>query len=333
MSITNISYNECVSHLTVGTTFGFIIYSLNPSIQKKIYEDKKGGVNMIKILKRTNVCVLTGGGEESFKSDSICTTKNTVVLWDNHEQKVIMQIDCGEPIKNVHIHQNQLIVVVLDTKVLIFNFESKAINTKQTYMNVNGVSDITYGSDPIVGTLGNRKGEICIWKLGLDSQKTINAHEGNIECLSLSRDGSMVATASERGTLLRVFNTETGKKLYEFRRGTNPVHIHSIGFSWNNKLLACTSGNGTVHLFDLYIDAVETQNTQSMFYSLKDYLPGWVSSEWSFKQHTLNTYAKSICAFDDTDTLHIVTYDGNYFKVCSNNWDNISSTDLLIGSK
>lgn len=41
----------------------------------------------------------------------------------------------------------------------------------------------------------------------------ISAHQGNIVCLALNRDGSLLASASETGTLIRLFNTQTGEKV------------------------------------------------------------------------------------------------------------------------
>lgn len=51
----------------------------------------------------------------------------------------------------------------------------------------------------------------------------LDAHEAAIACLAVSLDGSLVATASVRGTLIRVFDAATGNKHHEFRRGTNHV--------------------------------------------------------------------------------------------------------------
>ena len=41
----------------------------------------------------------------------------------------------------------------------------------------------------------------------------ISAHQGTIVCLALNRDGSLLASASETGTLIRLFNTQTGEKV------------------------------------------------------------------------------------------------------------------------
>lgn len=43
--------------------------------------------------------------------------------------------------------------------------------------------------------------------------KFVQAHSTALACLALSLDGKLLATASERGTLVRVFNTSDGTKL------------------------------------------------------------------------------------------------------------------------
>jgi autophagy-related protein 18 len=85
----------------------------------------------------------------------------------------------------------------------------------------------------------------------LKAQNVIEAHRAPLSCLALNSDGTLLATASETGTIIRVFSVPRGEKLYQFRRGTYPSTIYSMSFNLSSTLLCVSSTSDTVHIFRL----------------------------------------------------------------------------------
>lgn len=78
----------------------------------------------------------------------------------------------------------------------------------------------------------------------------ISAHNGAIACITLNRDGSILATTSDKGTLIRLFNTQTGEKISELRRGSEPALIKHLSFEWDSgAYISCCSDKNTIHVF------------------------------------------------------------------------------------
>ena len=72
--------------------------------------------------------------------------------------------------------------------------------------------------------------------------------------VALNDESSMMATASEKGTLIHVFSIPDGERLFTLRRGTIQASILSIAFTpeeCNPRLLAAVGSHGTVHVFKL----------------------------------------------------------------------------------
>lgn len=90
-----------------------------------------------------------------------------------------------------------------------------------------------------------------IIKLDKNLSLSVVAHESQIAILSMNYDGSLLASASDKGTLIRLFRTDTGQLLHEVRRGIDKAEIYSVCFNSSSKLLACSSDKGTIHIFSL----------------------------------------------------------------------------------
>lgn len=95
-------------------------------------------------------------------------------------------------------------------------------------------------------------GEVLIFDtLTLKAVNVIEAHRSPLCCIALNSEGTLLATASETGTIIRVFSVPRGQKLYQFRRGTYPSTIYSMSFNLSSTLLCVSSTSDTVHIFRL----------------------------------------------------------------------------------
>lgn len=79
----------------------------------------------------------------------------------------------------------------------------------------------------------------------------VEAHKSPLSAVSLNSDGTLLATASDKGTIIRVFSVPNAQKLYQFRRGTYPARIYSMSFNLVSSLLCVSSATETVHIFRL----------------------------------------------------------------------------------
>jgi len=131
--------------------------------------------------------------------------------------------------------------------------------------------------------------------------------------LALNKDGNLLATASDKGTLVRIFQTSEGQLLQEVRRGIDRAEIYCLAFDSLSKWLACSSDKGTIHIFAVKSEQVESRNPTSTFSFMKRLLPKYFDSEWSFSQFRVPD-VRTVCAFGPTPgTLVVVSQEGVYY--------------------
>ncbi|XP_069786153.1 WD repeat domain phosphoinositide-interacting protein 1 isoform X2 [Narcine bancroftii] len=130
-------------------------------------------------------------------------------------------------------------------------------------------------------------GEMVIYDANnLHSVSVIPAHDGPLAALTFNFTGSKLASASEKGTVIRVFSIPEGQKLYEFRRGVKRyVNIGSLAFSKDSQFLSASSNTETIHIFKLEQPSQRPQEESptwsgymgKMFMAATNYLPTQVS--------------------------------------------------------
>ena len=99
---------------------------------------------------------------------------------------------------------------------------------------------------------GSLSGDVLLFDTRtLSVVNVIQAHKSPISHLAINSTGTLLATASDKGTVIRVFAIPSAEKLYQFRRGTREAKIHCISFNAVSSLLAVSSATDTVHIFRL----------------------------------------------------------------------------------
>lgn len=97
----------------------------------------------------------------------------------------------------------------------------------------------------------------------MEAVNVIEAHNSPLSCIALNNDGTLLATASEKGTIIRVFSIPDAQKLYQFRRGSIPARIYSMSFNSTSTLLCVSSATETVHVFRLGAPRTSRSNSIS----------------------------------------------------------------------
>jgi len=142
------------------------------------------------------------------------------------------------------------VIVVLKTEVRIYRL-NKVPGLLAKYPTADNPYGLCCISDKLIAFPGRTRGQVQLVDLRTEDVTIILAHSSALRALAFSRDGALLATAGETGTLVRVWSTSTNARLVELRRGADSATIFSLGFSPGGRMLACTSDKGTLHIYDV----------------------------------------------------------------------------------
>ncbi|XP_071697782.1 autophagy-related protein 18a-like [Rutidosis leptorrhynchoides] len=316
ISLHHVSFNQDNGCFACGINQGFRIYNCDPfrEIFRRDFENG-GGIGIVEMLFRCNILALVGGGTQPQYP------LNKVMIWDDHQGRCIGELSFRSEVRGVRLRRDR-IVVILEQKIFVYNFtDLKLLQQIETFANPKGLCEVSQASGNFVLVcLGLRKGQVRVEHYASKRTKFILAHDSRIACFALSQDGNLIATASNKGTLVRVFNTLDGTLLQEVRRGADRAEIYSLAFSSAAEWLAVSSDKGTIHVFSVTgVDNSDHTSTGSPSSSpralIKGVIPKYFSSKWSLAQFHLVEGTQYIAAFGhQKNTVVILGLDGSFYR-------------------
>jgi WD40 repeat protein len=358
----NFNYNS--SCFCIGTDKGYEIYTCNPIKRILNKQVLPHGVSYITMLNETNIVAYIKKDHAAKKNE-----EKKVIIYSESDSNIVGILEFKDIVRHILINISSIVISINDTvfiySLLKLNLQHKidinpsskglcaitacindsfhlavpskimghvkilkfSIKNKHDIIDENveigtRLVDITTDSNP------NIKQHISKYR------HLIKAHQSSIRFIVFSQDGNYIATCSEKGTLIRIFNTLTKQLVKELRRGTDEAVINWMSISKDNKFLLCRSKKGTIHIFHTDYKETRNKNNKLMYVTgyinkylgpLKKYMPKYIDSEWSFAQfnfqgsNTISTFSEK-----EPNIIYVISFEGIIFKINYNDINHVT---------
>lgn len=285
-----VRFNQDHSCIAVGYEESYKIFNCDPFGECSLSElispsllltnDDEGGVSLIEMLFQTSLIAIVGLGDSSANSTRRLKIINT------KRRSIICELNFSTPILSIKLNRKRLIVILFD-QIFVYDISCmKLLHTIETCENKLALGELSCNDDSILcypsantnfpfasqdlaesgassHSGASSSGFVVLFNaLDLQPISVIQAHKSPLQCIQISKDGKLLATASVKGTIVRVFDCLNGKKVFEFRRGSIGAKISCLSFSSDNSLLCCSSDTGTIHIFQLTEPHVESSDEE-----------------------------------------------------------------------
>ncbi|KZF19405.1 vacuolar targeting protein Atg18 [Xylona heveae TC161] len=261
MAMNFVTFNQDYSHLAVGTSKGFRIYYTEPF--SKCYETTEGDIAILEMLFSTSLVALI-------------LSPRRLQITNTKRQSTICELTFPTTVLAVRLNRKRL-VVVLEDQIYLYDISNmRLLYTIETSPNPNAICALSPSSDhcylayplpqkvapssftppshapPSNTHVSPTSGDVLLFDaVKLEAVNVVEAHRSPLSCIALNSEGTMLATASDKGTIIRVFSVPDAQKLYQFRRGSMPARIFNMSFNATSTLLCVSSATETVHIFRL----------------------------------------------------------------------------------
>lgn len=266
------NFNQDFTCVSVGTRRGYSITNCDPF--GRVYTMNDGARGIVEMLFCTSLIALVGAADQPQSSPRKLQIVNT------KRQSMICELLFPSSILAVKLNRKTL-VVVLEAEIYIYDISNmRLLHVIETSPNPDAIcalspsadnsylaypSPIPSATSPLAttanagangstasGSASAQTGDVLVFNTRTQTvANVVQAHKAPVAFLSINASGTLLATASDKGTVIRVWSIPGAEKLYQFRRGTRETKIYSMNFNVVGTLLAVSSAHDTVHIFKL----------------------------------------------------------------------------------
>lgn len=251
MQLNSYSFSRQGETVVACTTLGFILYDTTQNQPTFTFDREHRQTNFGIHLEGTTLILFCGVRNQRFFSDkSLC-------VYDYSTRRSILDIEYGEPVLRI-IPLRRMFAVCFASEIRVYKFDPIGLFI-QLRCNPNELAPCDFcdrNDSYVVAYGGPAPGQMTIKAIETSGghERIISAASHQLSMIRFNPNGSTIATASVQGTLIRIYNSDTGDCIHELRRGSFSATIQSIAFTAANDKLAVTSSKGTLHIFSLSSD-------------------------------------------------------------------------------
>lgn len=275
------------------------IHNVDPFKLCAIVNFKDIKIKLARMYFRTNLIFFVGVGDKY--------SANMLNVYDDYKKEFVGEIKLENNIEDVKCVKE--CVAILSADVIYFYKLDSLLCVDQIKVSNKNFS---LSPDCSIAYIDKQNGVEYVKIKDIKNAAnliTFEAHQNDVEYMTFNNDGTLLATASTKGTIIRIYNSLNGTMMHEFRRGLGASKIHYITFNHDSEYMAVISNKGTVHIYNL-------KNPSSNRKSMLKGLGGYFDSTWSFawyNDEVIDPVRK--CCFNKYNDLIIINGNHSFRKI------------------
>ena len=264
---------------------------------------------------------------------------------------IICELTFPTTVLSVRLNRKRL-VIVLEDQIYLYDIQTmKLLYTIETSPNPMAICALSPSSDkcylayplpqkatassfappshapPNSTHISPTTGEVLLFDaVKLEAINVIEAHRSPLSCVAFNNEGTIMATASDKGTIIRVFSVPDAHKLYQFRRGSMPSRIYSMAFNITSTLLCVSSASETIHVFKLGPQSQQTQPPLPSEPSSPNKGSSASSRRLSQNSDTLDAYSDELDEDGQTPSISSRKPNGTFMGLIRRSSQNVSGS-------